>query len=217
MGKYLVEFIGTFFLVFTIGMCVLHPDGIRPLTALAIGAVLMTMVYAGGHISGAHYNPAVTIAVWLRGKCATADVVPYIVVQCAAAAAAAAITLVLRDNPTVTPITLSPGPAVLAEFLFAFALCFVVLSVATAKATAGNSYFGLAIGFTVFAGAYTVGSVSGGAFNPGVAIGLGVMGLVKWTDLWIHLVGDFAGAIAAALAFRAIHQEAGAPAAKARA
>lgn len=217
MSKYLVEFIGTFFLVLTIGMCVLEPGSAGPLAPLAIGAALMTLVYAGGHISGAHYNPAVTIAVWLRGKCPTSQVAPYIAVQCVAAAVAASLVPVLKGAPVMTPMSLSIAPAILAEFLFAFALCYVVLNVATAKATEGNSYFGLAIGFVVLAGAYAVGSVSGGAFNPAVAIGLGVMGIVKWTDLWIHLAGDLAGGVAAALVFKATQREAGGPAAASRA
>ena len=75
MGRYAVELIGTFFLVLTIGMTVIEP-GAGTLAPLAIGSALMVMVYAGGHISGAHYNPAVTLAVWMRGRCAAADVPP---------------------------------------------------------------------------------------------------------------------------------------------
>lgn len=109
-----------------------------------------------------------------------------------------------RSISALVPATV---PALISEFLFAFALCFVVLNVATAKATANNSYFGLAIGFTVLVGAYAVGPFSGGAFNPAVALGLGVTGLVGWSDIWIHLLGDFAGGAAAALAFKAIVSE----------
>jgi aquaporin Z len=97
--------------------------------------------------------------------------------------------------------------AILAEFLFTFALCYVVLNVATSKATAGNSYFGLAIGFTVLAGAYAVGAISSAAFNPAVAIGSALMNLTSWGDFWMFLVGNFAGAIAAAFVFRAAHPD----------
>jgi aquaporin Z len=202
--KYLVEFIGAFFLVFTIGMTVLEPGGAGAMAPVAIASVLMVMVYAGGHVSGAHYNPAVTLAVFIRGKISAVDAVPYVVVQLIGAAAAAALVPVVKGAPTVAAMGFATVPALVAEFLFTFALCYVVLNVATAKANAGNSYFGVAIGFTVLAGAYAVGSVSGGAFNPAVVLGLGMMGLAKWADLWIHLVGELAGAAAAALVFRAI-------------
>jgi len=205
--KYLVEFIGTFFLVFTIGMTVIEPNGAGAMAPLAIAAALMVMVYAGGHISGAHYNPAVTFAVFLRGKCTLADVAPYIIAQIIAAACAAFVVLYLKGDAKIVAVVINPVPALIAEFLFTFALCYVVLNVATAKANAGNSFYGLAIGFIVLAGAYSVGSISGGAFNPAVAVGLGVMGLVKWADLWVHLVGEVAGAVAAALAFKAITGE----------
>ncbi len=203
MNKYVVEFIGTFFLVFTVGMCVIKPD-IGAFAPIAIGTALMVMVYAGGHISGGHYNPAVTLAVWLRGKCPTADVPAYMVSQFVAAVVAAAAALYLKGNPTVTPMNMQVGPALLAEFLGTFALCWVVLNTATAKGTSGNSNYGLAIGFTVLMMALAVGSVSGGAFNPAVAIGITVMNAVKGSNVWIHLVADFAGGAAAAAAFKAL-------------
>ena len=203
MNKYVVEFIGTFFLVFTVGMCVIKPD-VGNFAPLAIGAALMVMVYAGGHISGGHFNPAVTIAVWVRGKCPGADVPGYIASQAVAAFAAAVAALFLKGNPEVTPMDLKVGPALMAEFLGTFALCWVVLNTATAKTTAGNSNYGLAIGFTVMVMAYAVGGISGGAFNPAVAVGITVMHLIKATNLWIHLVADFGGGITAALAFKAL-------------
>ncbi len=188
-------------------MTVIDPGGAGAMAPLAIGSVLMAMVYAGGHISGAHYNPAVTIAVVLRGKCAARDAAPYIIAQILAAALASFAVLFLKQGETITAMSIDPMPALLAECLFTLALAYVVLNVATAKANANNSFYGLAIGFTVLAGAYSVGSISGGAFNPAVAIGLGIMGLVKWADLWVHLVGNIAGAVAAAIAFRAITGE----------
>lgn len=212
MKKYLVEFIGTFFLVFTIGMTVLAP-GAGAMAPLAIAAALMVMVYAGGHISGAHYNPAVTLAVWLRGKCATADLVPYMGAQAAGAVVASLAVKALKTGLVAKaaalggPMTPEILPALLAEFLFTFALAWVVLHVATAKGTAGNSFYGLAIGFTVLAGAYAVGGVSGGVFNPAVAIGVCLMGIVTWSSIWIYLAANFAGAVAAAFAFRATNGE----------
>jgi aquaporin Z len=206
MNKYIVEFIGTFFLVFTVGMCVIKPDA-GNFAPIAIGAALMVMVYAGGHISGGHYNPAVTLAVWLRGKCTTAEVPGYVVAQAAGGILAAVAALYLKGNPEVTPGDLKILPSLLAEFLGTFALCWVVLNSATAKATAGNSNYGLAIGFTVMVMAFAVGGISGGAFNPAVAVGVTVMHLVKIANLWIHLVADFAGGAAAAMAFKALSTE----------
>ncbi|MBX7073860.1 MAG: aquaporin [Pirellulales bacterium] len=202
MQKYLIEFIGTFFLVLTVGCTVLNPNGAGAMAPLAIGSALMVMIFAGGHISGGHYNPAVTLAVFMRGKCPVADVVPYMVCQVVGAAAAAAAVLFLKGNPTVPPLELDVAKSLLAEFLFTFALCFTVLNVATAKGTSGNSFYGLAIGFAVVIGAYSVGAISGAAFNPAVAVGIVVMGLLKVADIWIYLVANFAAAVLAAIVFR---------------
>ena len=210
MKKYLVEFIGTFFLVFTIGMTVIAP-GAGNLAPFAIAAVLMVMIYAGGHISGAHYNPAVTIAAWLRGKCPASDIVPYIGAQLAAAVVASFAVKALKTGLVAKaaalggPMTPEVLPALLVEFLFTFALVWVILHVATAKGTSGNSFYGAAIAFTVLAGALAVGGISGGAFNPAVALGLCLMGIVSWGSIWIYLVACFAGAIAAAFAFKAVN------------
>ncbi|SDR79160.1 aquaporin [Opitutus sp. GAS368] len=210
MKKYLVEFIGTFFLVFTIGMTVVAP-GAGNLAPLAIGCALMVMVYAGGHVSGAHYNPAVTLAVWLRGKCATADVGPYIAAQLAAATVAAFAVKALKTG-LVTKAAAMTGamtpeilPALLAEFVFTFGLAWVVLNVATAKGTSGNSFYGAAIGLTVTAGAFAVGGISGAVFNPAVAVGACLLGLISWGSFWIYLVACFGGAIAAAAAYKAVN------------
>jgi len=205
MKKYLVEFIGTFFLVFTVGSTVISP-GAGALAPLAIGASLMVMIFAGGHVSGGHFNPAVTLAVWIRGKCETRDVVPYWVAQILAALAAAALVGKLKMEGAATPLALAGWkPAFVAEFLFTFALCWVVLNVATSKGTANNSFYGLAIGMTVMTGAFAVGNVSGGAFNPAVATGISVMGLSAWGNYWILLAGEVAGSVAAAAAYRFVN------------
>ena len=197
MNKYIAEFIGTFFLVLTIG-CTGLGAGAGVIAPLAIGAALMVMVFAGGHISGAHYNPAVTLGVWIRGRLNTPDVVPYMIAQVAGAAVAAIIvTAVLRAGADVTAITPKMGPALVAEFLFTFALVYVVLNAATADATSGNSFYGLAIGMTVMTGAFAVGDISGGAFNPAVAVGICLMGISSWSNIWIYLLPDLiAGALA---------------------
>lgn len=201
MNKYLVEFIGTFFLVLTVGLTVVEP-AIGLFAPLAIGSALMVMVYAGGAISGAHYNPAVTLAVWMRGKFDTKEVLPYMVSQVAAGVVAALIVNYVKGNPTLTAMAPDVTKALLVEFLFTFALAFVVLSVATSKKTSGNSIYGLAIGFTVVVGAYAGGAISGGAYNPAVAAGITVLGISSMSNLWIFLVGNFAGGAAAALVYK---------------
>lgn len=211
VGKLIVEFIGTFFLVFTVGMTVKSPDA-AALAPLAIGSALMIMVYAGGHFSGGHYNPAVTLGVTLRGKLSFADAVPYWIAQFIGAVAAAAAVQFIKASvtgdvpasPAVPAYSYSVAAKLLVEFLFTFALVYVVLNAATAKGTEGNSFYGLAIGFTVVVGAFAVGPVSGGAFNPAVAVGAAVMGLGDWANIWIPLAADFLGGAAAAILFSSL-------------
>src|SRR6266481_7027374 len=204
MNKYIVEFIGTFFLVLTIG-CSVIGNGAGAFAPLAIGSALMVMIFAGGHISGGHFNPAVTLGVWLRGKCEAKDVPPYMIFQIMGALLAGLVVKFLKGGAAVAPLQPATVPALLAEFLFTFALVYVVLNVATAKGTSGNSFYGLAIGFTVLVGAFSVGNISGGAFNPAVAAGISVMGLSSWPHLCIYLVADFVGAAVAAGAFMALN------------
>ncbi|MGQ0635502.1 MAG: MIP/aquaporin family protein [Planctomycetaceae bacterium] len=201
MRKYVVELIGTFFLVLTIGCTVLSQEsGVIP--PLAIGSALMVMIFAGGHISGGHYNPAVTLAVYLRGRCDAKDVPGYMVAQIAGAVLAALAVSVITSFPNSTPKDFKVLPALVAEFLYTFALCYVVLNVATAKGTSGNSFYGLAIGFTVLVGAFSVGHISGGAFNPAVALGITSLGLQHMSNIWVFLVAEFAAAAAAASVFK---------------
>jgi aquaporin Z len=207
MKKYLVEFIGTFFLVLTVGMTVIEPGVAGELAPLAIGSALMIMVYAGGHVSGGHYNPAVTVAVWLRGRCSKADVPGYLGSQFAAGIVAALVVLGLKGDPTVTPKDITIFPALIAELIGTFALAYVVLNVATAKATSGNSYYGLAIGFTVTTMAFALGGISGGAFNPAVAVGITVMHLAKVSNLWLYLTANLAAGALAAFTFRFINPD----------
>jgi aquaporin Z len=206
MNKYLMELIGTFFLVLTVGMTVIAaPSGVIP--PLAIGSALMIMVYAGGHISGGHYNPAVTLGVWMRGNFATKDVVAYWISQLAGALLAAGAVALLRVGVPVSALAPAVLPTLIAEFLFTFALVFVVLSTATAKANAGNSFFGLAIGFTVMVGAFAVGDISGAAFNPAVVLGISVLGLLSWSSIWMYLLSELVAGVAAASAFQFINME----------
>jgi aquaporin Z len=208
--KLVVEFIGTFFLVFTVGQTVKGPDGAGALAALAIGSSLMVMVYAGGHFSGGHYNPAVTLGVTLRGKSTWNEAFQYWGAQFAAGIVAALLVLFIKATATPAATASPPGTEysviakLLVEFLFTFALVYVVLNAATAKGTAGNSFYGLAIGFTVMVGAFAVGPVSGGAFNPAVGLGVTIMRLTDVMGLVIFLIANFAGGAAAAYVFNAL-------------
>ena len=204
MRNYVTEIIGTFFLVLTVGCTgIAAAPGVIP--PLAIGAVLMVMIYAGGHISGAHYNPAVSLAVFVRGRLPAADLVAYCVAQILSALAAGAVVFLLKEAPPPEPFAPRLAAAFTAELLFTFALVYVVLNTATAKATSGNSYFGLAIGFTVLAGAFAVGDLSGAAFNPAVAIGAMLMGMLPWSLLWLYLAAELIGGGLAAVTFRALN------------
>ena len=195
MKKYITEFIGTFFLVLTI---VISGE------PLAIGAVLMVMVFAGGHISGAHYNPAVTLAVLIRGRIGLNEALIYMGSQIVGAIVSVFIARWLLGNPEMLDGGLNFDDKIkplAAEILGTFALAYVVLNVATAKGTIGNNFYGLAIGFTVFAMASSLGKISGGAFNPAVAIGLSFIKIFAWKNIWIYLLGCFGGTALAALIF----------------
>jgi aquaporin Z len=205
--KCLTELIGTFFLVFTVGATVITHSALAP---LAIGGVLMVMIYAGGHVSGGHYNPAVTMAALVRGRIAARDAVAYWVAQLAGGLlAAAAVAGEVHRARTAAP-SLSDHAmttAAVAELLFTFALCYVVLNVATSKDHPNNSFYGLAIGFTVVAGAIAVGGISGAAFNPAVTLAGTELGLFAWSTLWVYLVVQLLAGAAAGLAFLALNPE----------
>ena len=205
--KYAVEIIGTFFLVFTVATSTLSRSTFTPLAA---GTVLMVMVYAGGHISGGHYNPAVTMAALWRGRIGAADATAYWIVQLVAGVVAALLANAVVHSSSVK--TQHPsGHTLLAtaivEFLFTFALCYVVLNVATSQSQRDNSFFGLAIGFTVVAGAFAVGGISGGAFNPAVSLGSAAVGLFAWSTLWVYIVVQALAGIAAGLAFLTLNPD----------
>jgi aquaporin Z len=208
MNRYLTEFTGTFFLVLTIGLTAISGSEMAP---LAIGASLMVMVYMGGHISGAHYNPAVSLAVMLRGTLTSRELVPYVVSQLAGAIVASFAVYVMFGR-TFMPAPLDPkwvsGP-LLIEILYTTALALVVLNVATVPATAGNSFYGLAIGFTVVVAAFAGGTTSGGAFNPSVGLGPAVVHAIfgegSIGHVWLYVVGPCVGAAIAAAIFKVQH------------
>lgn len=209
MRKYLTEFIGTFFLVFTIGLTVVQEVAMAP---LAIGCSLMIMVYMGGHVSGGHYNPAVSLAAAIRGALPGIDLLPYWISQILGALAAAwVVQLVIPGG------FFGPAPADgnvfgigswVVEILFTFALALVVLQTATSKWTEGNSFYGLAIGFTVVVAAFAGGGISGGAFNSAVGIGPNVVkafvggDAAAMANLPLHIVAPLIGGILAGLVFK---------------
>jgi aquaporin Z len=203
--KYVVEFIGTFFLMFAVAMAALSGSAFTPLAA---GATLMVMVYAGGHISGGHYNPAVTLAALVRRRIEIGDALAYWIAQAVGGVIAGVIARAIVNPPTVKTLTLSGHvevAAAMAELLITFALCYVVLNVATSKDQPGNGFFGLAIGFTVAAGAFAVGGISGGVFNPAVALGGATAGLFAWPTIWVYILVELAAGVVAGLAFRALN------------
>ena len=203
--KYVVEFIGAFFLMFAVAMAALSGSAFVPLAA---GGTLMVMIYAGGHISGGHYNPAVTMAALWRRRIGIGDAVAYWIAQVLGGIAAGAIARAVVNPAHVTTLHLSGHTevaAALAELLFTFALCYVVLNVATSKDQPGNGFFGLAIGFTVVAGAFAVGAISGGSFNPAVSLGAATAGMFAWSTIWVYLVVQLGAGAIAGLTFLALN------------
>ncbi|MCC7246755.1 MAG: aquaporin [Saprospiraceae bacterium] len=207
MQKYLNEFLGTFFLVLI--MLLAHNNaGIAPMAPLVTGGVLMALTYAGWHISGAHFNPAVTIAVMMRGKIDRNDAIYYIIAQMAAGLLAALIGVFLHHCQSGAEISLHSNDAICSvtgEFLGAFALVWVFLNVLTAKNNSGQAFYGLAIGFVYMACSYALGSLSGGAFNPALAFGFSIAGMATWSDIWIYFLGALLGAAAATTVFQIIY------------
>ncbi|MGB1569423.1 MAG: MIP/aquaporin family protein [Candidatus Thalassarchaeaceae archaeon] len=200
--KLTTEFIGTFFLSLTICTAAVYGSA-GDYAPFGIAATLMVMIYAGGHISGAHYNPAVTVSIYLRGACEKDEVLPYIVSQVIAAVSAAIVVESLLFPDALSPEMADLGTdAVVAELLFTFALAYVILNVATTESTSGNGYYGAAIALVVLAGAITVGSISLASFNPAVTSALIVSGKLALADSWMHFVPQFVGAIMATYVYK---------------
>ena len=197
LKKCLVEFIGTFFLVLTVG-CTVFSVGNIVIPPIAIGFALMVMVYAGGHISGAHYNPAVSLAAAIRGALEWKSLVPYWASQAIGGALAAlTVSYLVVVTPAEQQAVFNIPALIVAELLFTFALCYVVLHTATDKDNEGNSFYGLAIGSTVIVGAFATAGICFGAFNPAVALGLLTMGTATLKIAGITaLINLVAGALA---------------------
>ena len=206
MNRLVNEFIGTFFLVFTICVAAVYGKA-GDFAPIAIGFVLVAVVYAGGHISKAHYNPAVSLAFLIRGcYISIREMFGFIAVQFLGAILATLLAMTFfSDGLEVTPEKLSPSPALIAEILFTFMLVWVIMNVATAKANIGNQFYGIAIGFTVTGAIYTVGIYSLAVLNPAVAISLWMIGKLALNQIWIPLAGSILGSVIAVTAFNAGH------------
>lgn len=198
--KLVVEFVGQFIFMFTVGMATEKATGAGVSAPLAIGFVLMVIVFAGGHISGGHYNPAVSTAVFLRGKMTATEWVTYMITQLVSAALAGLLVRAI-GTPESAAVVAGAGKMLVVEFIFTFALCYTVLNVATARGTEGNSFYGLAIGGIVTVGAFAVGGISGAAFNPAIALGASISGLFTWGHYWIYVLAALCGAALSAAVF----------------
>ena len=199
VGKGIAEFVGTFFLTLTIFLTAVI--GLAGSNApIAIGVTLMVMIYALGHISGAHFNPAVSIGLFVKGDCSKEELPYYLVAQLLAGVLAFFVgSELVLDGVTVPDIIAADFSSVItvvsAEALWTFALMFVIINVATEQS--GNQFYGAAIGLTVMAGAFTLGNISLGSFNPAVTTMLTVSGKMAVADVWMHIVPQLAGAVGA--------------------
>ncbi len=208
LPKLLTEAVGTFLLMLVIGLSSLQFDETAP---LAIGFALMALVHFGGHVSGAHYNPATSIAFWIRGGFPAREVLPYVAAQFLGAVAAAMLTYKFLGVPLhIAPDEgVSIAKAIAGEAVMSFFLIAVILNVATARATQDNHYAGLAIGGAVTACIYAMATISGGAFNPAVGLASALVEIVVGNpvtgEAWIYLAGPLAGGVAAASVFKLTH------------
>jgi len=199
MKKYVMEFIGALFLTLVVGL-----TG----NALAIGVMLASLVYIGGHVSGAHYNPAVTLAVWLRGKIKKSEVPGYIIVQLLGAFTAAIIIVFVGESFLPKPaLNITFVQALLIEVLFTFILASVILTVTTTNKLKGNHIYGLAIGLALMAGTYAGGPISGGVYNPAVGLGPIFLSLILGNSypmslILLYILGPSIGGILAAVVFK---------------
>lgn len=207
INKLISEFLGTYVLVYTVGCNVAGKTGEWAVTSIACS--LMVMIYALGNVSGGHFNPAVTAACAVAGKISAVEGLEYIFSQLLGGTAAAFMNQ-LAYNKSAGPINAAPGHSIwnacAVEFLYTFMLAFVVLNVACTKRNKGNDYYGLAIGFVVIAGGYGAGAISGGCFNPAVAIGLDI-GSLEPKYGFLYAPFEIAGGVVAAFAHRAVRPD----------
>ncbi len=195
------ELVGTFFLVLAIGLSVLGTGGAP--VALVVGVVLLAIVYSGGPVSRAMYNPAVSLGFVLRGVLRWRELPGFVGVQLAGSLLAVGATLVILPRPSVPATAMAGGPALLAELIFTFALMWVILHVADMAGAEGNAWYGLAIAGVVVTAILTVGDVSGSVLNPAVALAGGLLGIFAWADVALYVPTQLAGAALAVVVARA--------------
>lgn len=198
----LAELIGTF--LFCLFICLTSMGSHVVWAPWVGGLVLASLIYANGHISGAHLNPMVTLSLFLRGKVNLNMVPTYILTQLGGGALAALISMLLINKvPTqvVEDLSTKTLEAILSEFLGSLAIAYVILNVTTSKNTQGNDYYGIAIGLSYAAVSSAFGEISGGILNPALALAVGITKLSSFSNLWIYWVGQFLGGVMAAVLF----------------
>lgn len=208
--KLIVEFIGTFFLMLFLTMLI-KSGKVTGFEGLAIASTYIAMIYANKSISGAHFNPAVSLAFFIRGIMTINETVAYIGAQLVGAifavfSADAMLQGIATSNDNL-PIRIDPIPSFLAEFFGTFAVVYVVLSVLASKRTENNGYSGLAVGLMFLASYYALGAVSGGAFNPAIAIGYCLGNIAEWSTSWTYFLGETIAAAIAAIIFKYLENE----------
>lgn len=197
--KYVVEFLGTFFLVITI--CMMEAGSMGQFAPIATGGMLLALMYSGFHISGGHFNPAVSLATYLRGKLNSGDLLPYIVSQFIGGTLAAMLAGFLLNSTGAaapSPKVLDIVPSLIAELLGTILFVYVFLNLTTIKKTAGNIYYGVALGFTFMAVMFAFSDISGGAFNPAIGLGITMANLTSWETIWVFPLANFVGGVLAA-------------------
>lgn len=205
MKRQIMEFLGTFFFILTIAMTA---------NPFAIASMLMAWIYIGSHVSGSHYNPMLSFAIALRGRLRWELVPSYMIAQVLGGFTAFLTASFLKGHVVLPApsVGVSFWQAFLVEVLLSFAFALIVLTIATSDKYRGNQVFGFAIGFTIPALATLGGPISGGLFNPAIALGSAFFGLLKglpvvWSDVALYVGGAFVGAFLAAYAFRHFIEE----------
>ena len=206
MNKYIIEFLGTFFLVLIIGLSQ---------NPVAIGLGLAVLVYMGAHISGAHYNPVVSLAMLINNQIELKEFSFYLASQLLGSVVATYFIMLLGNDFNVVSNTNDISSFFVAEILFTFLLVFVILNVALNKNLKGNQFYGLAIGLTVTTGAFAVGNISGGVFNPAVSFGPSLFSFIdpqvvgtniSSSDFFIYyLISGIIGSVIASYLYKKVY------------
>lgn len=199
MKKYVIEFIGTCLLVLTALMTL--NNGSSVMAPVAVGGVIMGLYLVGGPLSGGHYNPAITLSALMLRRMGRTDAIYFVIAQMLGGLIAAFFAALLLNCDLASEVrTWNNGTTcmLLAETFGAFAWVYVLSHLTHIRADASWQSAALGSGFTLMAMMYALGKLSGGAFNPALALGFCVLGMVQWPSYWIYLLGSLLGAAAAA-------------------